>query len=191
MEGWKKGLEKQMMRIEKQKVTEEEGEALGHKYNNILLPNLNKMDGLLSYGGQWLAAIFDADLINNALGLHLSQNETKYMYMETPEEVLIQMMKIVIKAKQTWHLDIEKAKVSRGQTEWDDVFVLWWVAHWGVEVKDEEEGCIRENDRRMQKRCWRVTGSSEGVTTMMTMRADGGGRGKSCVVRIRKIFYME
>ncbi|KAI5981448.1 hypothetical protein EDD15DRAFT_2379538 [Pisolithus albus] len=114
IEGRKKALEQEMSRIEKQRVTAEEGEALGQEYNNMLLPNLNKMNGLLGYGGQWVVAIFDADLVDNALGLHLSQNETKYTYMETPEEGMIQMLKMALEAKQTWR-DIEKAKVSRGQ----------------------------------------------------------------------------
>ncbi|KAG1837976.1 hypothetical protein DFJ58DRAFT_734071 [Suillus subalutaceus] len=63
---------------------------------------LQKLAGMLEYGGQWMVTVFDESQIDEIIGLHISQNETKHIYMQLPEEGLIQQYKILSATGKNW-----------------------------------------------------------------------------------------
>ncbi|KAI6102269.1 hypothetical protein F5141DRAFT_1217879 [Pisolithus sp. B1] len=63
-----------------------------HRYNDVLPDQIRRLGGIQKYGGQWMVAVYDEDLVLKdglELAQHLSRNETKHVYMETDEERVI------------------------------------------------------------------------------------------------------
>ncbi|KAI6035898.1 hypothetical protein PISMIDRAFT_15689 [Pisolithus microcarpus 441] len=63
-----------------------------HRHNNVLPDQIKRLGGIQQYGGQWMVAVYDEDLILKdglELAQYLSRNETKHVYMETDEERVI------------------------------------------------------------------------------------------------------
>ncbi|KAI5999911.1 hypothetical protein EDD15DRAFT_2362418 [Pisolithus albus] len=62
------------------------------RHNNVLPDQIRRLGGIQQYGGQWMVAVYDEELILKdglELAQYLSRNETKHVYMETDEERVI------------------------------------------------------------------------------------------------------
>ncbi|KAG2029408.1 hypothetical protein BDR03DRAFT_987774, partial [Suillus americanus] len=56
---------------------------------------------------------FDANQVDALVGIHISRNETKHVYMQSPEEGLIQRYKILEADNKTWR-DVERNPMAKG-----------------------------------------------------------------------------
>ncbi|KAF8833727.1 hypothetical protein BDN67DRAFT_1072862 [Paxillus ammoniavirescens] len=65
-------------------------------YIDKLVARRERLACVLAYNGQWLVTLYDSDKVNHITGLHISKNETKHVYMESPEEGLMQKYKIMV-----------------------------------------------------------------------------------------------
>ncbi|KAI6017934.1 hypothetical protein BKA83DRAFT_12231 [Pisolithus microcarpus] len=70
-------------------------EAELQKWNKSTKKEKDMLEGIIAYGGQWLVSLFDDKKIDETLALHISKNETKHVYMESPMEGLVQKFKLM------------------------------------------------------------------------------------------------
>ncbi|KAI6043301.1 hypothetical protein EDC04DRAFT_2891150 [Pisolithus marmoratus] len=70
--------------------------------NKRIKPNMKTLEGVLACGGQWLVVLYDKNKISKQLGLHISRNEMKHVYMESPMEGLIQIFRAHCAADKTF-----------------------------------------------------------------------------------------
>ncbi|KAI6010563.1 hypothetical protein EDC04DRAFT_2905830 [Pisolithus marmoratus] len=73
------------------------------------------LEGIMAYEGVWLVSLFDDSMIDKSLALHISRNETKHVYMESPMEGLIQLFKIM-KAQGSDYWQVKLVPQSKGNT---------------------------------------------------------------------------
>ncbi|KAH9919739.1 hypothetical protein B0H21DRAFT_827355, partial [Amylocystis lapponica] len=66
--------------------------------------------------GYWLVAVYDADLVSENVGEFLSRNERRHAYKETPEELVVKVMKRLIIAKQEGRFEAELTLVLEDKT---------------------------------------------------------------------------
>ncbi|KAH9921586.1 hypothetical protein B0H21DRAFT_712744 [Amylocystis lapponica] len=66
--------------------------------------------------GYWLVAVYDADLVSENVGEFLSRNERRHAYKETPEELVVKVMKRLIIAKQEGRFEAELKLVLEDKT---------------------------------------------------------------------------
>ncbi|KAG1804138.1 uncharacterized protein BJ212DRAFT_1304437 [Suillus subaureus] len=67
---------------------------------------LHRLREVLEYYGQWIVTVFDANQVDDLVGIHISRNETKHIYMQSPEEGLIQRYKMLeANNKTSWHIE--------------------------------------------------------------------------------------
>ncbi|KAG2365304.1 hypothetical protein BDR07DRAFT_1481418 [Suillus spraguei] len=95
------------LEVEEQRIIKrapEEVEAEINDIDNAVNKRLHKLREVLEYHGQWIVTVFDANQVDTLVGIHISRNETKHIYMQSPEEGLIQRTHPMAKgpaAKQT------------------------------------------------------------------------------------------
>ncbi|KAI6038247.1 hypothetical protein EDC04DRAFT_2604162 [Pisolithus marmoratus] len=70
--------------------------------NKRIKPNVKTLEGVLACGGQWLVMLYDKNKISKQLGLHISHNKTKHVYMESLMEGLIQIFRAHCAADKTF-----------------------------------------------------------------------------------------
>ncbi|KAF9231067.1 hypothetical protein BU15DRAFT_82868 [Melanogaster broomeanus] len=63
------------------------------EHNKVRKLKKDALESYLAYGGQWMVILYDADKVDEAVRLHLTQNENTHVYRESPEEGLVQMFK--------------------------------------------------------------------------------------------------
>ncbi|KAI5987834.1 hypothetical protein EDD15DRAFT_2371889 [Pisolithus albus] len=83
------------------------------KWNKSTKKEKDILEGIIAYGGQWLVSLFDDDKIDETLALHISKNETKHVYMETPMEGLVQKLKLM-KAEGRTYQNVKLLPQSKG-----------------------------------------------------------------------------
>ncbi|KAG1806219.1 uncharacterized protein BJ212DRAFT_1485980 [Suillus subaureus] len=67
---------------------------------------LHRLREVLEYYGQWIVIVFDANQVDDLVGIHISRNETKHIYMQSPKEGLIQRYKMLeANNKTSWHIE--------------------------------------------------------------------------------------
>ncbi|KAG2090295.1 hypothetical protein BD769DRAFT_1679719 [Suillus cothurnatus] len=103
IEAWMKKINKEyeMQLVEERNVTGLPADNV-ERINEVVKICLQKLAGMLEYGGQWMVTVFNESQIDEIIGLHKSQNETKHMYMQLLEEGLIQQYKIISAMGKTW-----------------------------------------------------------------------------------------
>ncbi|KAG2063580.1 hypothetical protein BDR04DRAFT_1123162, partial [Suillus decipiens] len=112
IEAWMKKMEKEheLVLAEETHVTDllagESGQDQIDHIDKVVRPRRQKIEGVLEYGGQWIVTIFDRGQVSEIIGLHISRNETKHVYMQSPEEGLIQKYRMLHAKGQSWS-DIE------------------------------------------------------------------------------------
>ncbi|KAI5995890.1 hypothetical protein EDD15DRAFT_2365418 [Pisolithus albus] len=83
------------------------------KWNKSTKKEKDILEGIIAYGGQWLVSLFDDEKIDETLALHISKNETKHVYMETPMEGLVQKLKLM-KAEGRTYQNVKLLPQSKG-----------------------------------------------------------------------------
>ncbi|KAF9231039.1 hypothetical protein BU15DRAFT_82890 [Melanogaster broomeanus] len=99
LEGWVTRLKVESAALKKETAalseanmeTMDDGEIEEH--NKVRKPKKDALESYLAYGGQWMVILYDADKVDEAVGLHLAQNKNTHVYRESPEEGLVQMFK--------------------------------------------------------------------------------------------------
>ncbi|KAI6009798.1 hypothetical protein EDC04DRAFT_2906441 [Pisolithus marmoratus] len=71
------------------------------------------LEGVVAYEGAWIVSLFDDSMINASLALHIAQNKTKHIYMESLMEGLIQLFKIM-KAQRSDYQQVQLVPQSKG-----------------------------------------------------------------------------
>lgn len=104
-------LEVEEKRMAKQAV--EDGAAEMNDTSNTVKQRLHRLREVLQYHGQWIVTVFDANQVDTLIGIHISRNETKHVYMQSPEEGLIQRYKILEANKKTSR-DVERTSMAKG-----------------------------------------------------------------------------
>ncbi|KAG6369977.1 hypothetical protein JVT61DRAFT_12613 [Boletus reticuloceps] len=112
-EGRLKVLQQQARQLCDQDAETDEATLATEEYHTVVVPEMKKLTNILEYGGQWVVVLFDVDKVDEKMGLHLSQNETRFRYMESPEEGLVQRLKERLVMNQNWE-NFPKASVSKG-----------------------------------------------------------------------------
>ncbi|KAF8415176.1 hypothetical protein L210DRAFT_3657837 [Boletus edulis BED1] len=112
-EGRLKVLQQRARQLCDQDAETDEATLATEEYHTVMVPEMRKLTDILEYGGQWVVVLFDIDKVDEKLGLHLSQNETRFRYMESPEEGLVQRLKERLAMNQSWE-NFPKAPVSKG-----------------------------------------------------------------------------
>ncbi|KAI5983520.1 hypothetical protein EDC04DRAFT_2616154 [Pisolithus marmoratus] len=99
-------------------------EAKLKQWNEGAKKEKDALEGVVEYEGVWLISLFDdsdmgglimLDMIDESLALHIAQNETKHIYMESPMEGLIQLFKIM-KAQGSDYWQVKLVPQSKGNT---------------------------------------------------------------------------
>lgn len=93
--------------------TEMVGEDTLQLLNTEVRAMIYEMEAILANKGQWIVSIFDDSKVDTSLGLHLAKNETKYVYMESPMEGLVQRFKSM-KAEGLSNHDVKPIPRSKG-----------------------------------------------------------------------------
>ncbi|KAG6371023.1 hypothetical protein JVT61DRAFT_10746 [Boletus reticuloceps] len=106
-------LQQQARQLCDQDAETDEAALAKEEYNTAVVPEMKKLTNVLEYGGQWVVVLFDVEKVDEKLGLHLSQNETRFAYMESPEEGLVQRLKERLVTNQSWE-NFPKAPVPKG-----------------------------------------------------------------------------
>ncbi|KAI6044351.1 hypothetical protein EDC04DRAFT_2938010 [Pisolithus marmoratus] len=97
-------------------------EAKLKQWNEGAKKEKDALEGVVEYEGVWLISLFDDSnmgglimlgMINESLALHIAQNETKHIYMESPMEGLIQLFKIM-KAQGLDYQQVKLVPQSKG-----------------------------------------------------------------------------
>ncbi|KAF8121159.1 hypothetical protein EV363DRAFT_1187245 [Boletus edulis] len=66
------------------------------------LDRVIQANAVVAMSGSWVVEVYNQDLVDDELGIHLSSNQRLYVYAETAEEGVIQTFKILISSKQDW-----------------------------------------------------------------------------------------
>ncbi|KAI6016264.1 hypothetical protein BKA83DRAFT_4497887 [Pisolithus microcarpus] len=88
-------------------------EAELQKWNKSTKKEKDMLEGIIAYGGQWLVSLFDDKKIDETLALHISKNETKHVYMESPMEGLVQKFKLM-RAEARTYQNVKLLPQSKG-----------------------------------------------------------------------------
>ncbi|KAI5987131.1 hypothetical protein EDC04DRAFT_2997072 [Pisolithus marmoratus] len=97
-------------------------EAELKQWNEGAKKEKDALEGVVEYEGAWLISLFDDSnmgglimlgMINESLALHIAQNKTKHVYMESPMEGLIQLFKIM-KAQGSDYQQVKLVPQSKG-----------------------------------------------------------------------------
>ncbi|KAF8120880.1 hypothetical protein EV363DRAFT_1187669 [Boletus edulis] len=68
----------------------------------MALDRVIQATAVVAMGGSWVVEVYNEDLVDDELGIHLSSNQRLYVYAETAEEGVIQDFKMLISVKQDW-----------------------------------------------------------------------------------------
>ncbi|KAI5991331.1 hypothetical protein EDC04DRAFT_2911608 [Pisolithus marmoratus] len=88
-------------------------EAKLKQWNEGAKKEKDVLEGVVEYEGAWLVSLFDDSMIDESLALHIAQNETKHVYMESLMEGLIQLFKIM-KAQGSDYWQVKLVPQSKG-----------------------------------------------------------------------------
>ncbi|KAF8119279.1 hypothetical protein EV363DRAFT_1200505 [Boletus edulis] len=93
-------VEKEMKDLQAQ--SKSDAESVSVEELRIAAERIVQANRVVEMGGSWIVEVYDADLVDTKLGLHLSSNQRLYVYAETAEEGVIQTFKTLIASKQDW-----------------------------------------------------------------------------------------
>ncbi|KAG6369867.1 hypothetical protein JVT61DRAFT_13428 [Boletus reticuloceps] len=155
VEEWTKILEKQHTELVKVRahLGKQDSENVPtmdiEEENQKYKPKRVAIEETLSFGGQWMAILYDGDKIPRDVALHLSQNESEHVYRQTAEEGIMHMFR-TMKANGKTYRDVEEIEGVRGNPrKWAELLAQDYV--WEFMDRTESMGIHMFDGRQNMK----------------------------------------